>query len=986
MKKLLKTSLALLSLCGCIGTSSLLNGKYFNQEVETIASDKMISDDEFISVPNFLYSGKGFILEFTYEIPSKETNVQYCFMDEEDGWHRLTVHFTFTFKTDGSITTSIGHLFKIDGHQYFQVMFSELSNYLNRNSGEAADGTENLNGLYIINNDVSFNPVKVEVITSGVNAYPGAEVRNDEILGLNFKAYLPQIISGATYGMCIVPSSYLKGANGDYKAAFTSAGKNFLDLTCNPLALTSSDPIYKTFGNGYYIQASIINILEENYQVPFVAIPYYVLNGKTIYGNLIQNTRISYYEACLKFKNSNQFSYAFDKVKREVENVIYKCENHVTKVLLSNNIKAYFPYNTEKVFKNADLPVDLKTENVMYCAKNEIERGQVVVNVPSNFNKKYFVSVEPFVNTQNSSIRIESKNINIEQQLYQNVKTNWRVADQQQTKWYPDGKTIPNLPLGYVPDALLPFDVAFDANENIFTSDNGNNNAISYTVKVPDNAIAGEYKSKIVIQIRGEGTLALPITLNVFDFKLPEENKAKHFINVNTSETKALYGSAAGSITSTYNQSAYAMLRDRHISGGPVGATCWQINDLPAYIEKVKELAADPKTSMYLLPNSSREVSMDVKIKKSLTKTETVTLDNLLVYEVTDRNYSDTIVLPGLKTILRELVKASTNNLDLLKKGLFYFPQADEPGNNAAKQLQNVFCENALKRTIDELLKETSLFEGKDNVKTSLKNLFYIVTSYPKEYLNGSKITGNDLKSITPASGYESACKACYCDSVSSVTYREMSGYCPTYDSYQPDIKDVANIGYSYLTSRIGNPDYHIWWYGCIQPIAPYPSLFVNGNLIQKRANSWCQYNTGIEGELYYMCNRTQKYENGVSYPLTEQEILEGGATYEETYGDGNLLYPVHRMYGEFDPNLYWLSSLRLDNIAEALDDYNYLAFAGEMIEKLTDSTQQTTYKNQLKNLMNQIGPTPGRNTTDSSLLFNNRVLLGNLIVELSKK
>ena len=390
MKKLLKTSLAFFTLCSCVSVSSLINGKHFNEEVETIASDKMIAKEQFVSVSNFLFSGKGFILEFTYEIPATDTTIRYCFMDEASDWHRLTDHFNMTFKSDGSITTSIGHLFKIDGHQYFQVMFSELADYLNKGYGEVANGTENLNGLYIINNDVSFNSVKAEVISSGINAYPNAEVRNDEILGLNFKAFVPEIIADAKYGMCIVPSSYLKGITDDYRTAFAVEGKKVVDLTCNPIQLTSNDPIYKTFGNGYYIQASIINILEENYQVPFVAIPYYILNGKAVYGNLILNTKTSYYKKCLEFKNSSKYALSLDKVKKEVDNVIYKCENHITKTQISSNIKAYFPYNTEKVFKSAALPEELKTENIMYCAKNEDEIPLLIQEESKiNSNEKY---------------------------------------------------------------------------------------------------------------------------------------------------------------------------------------------------------------------------------------------------------------------------------------------------------------------------------------------------------------------------------------------------------------------------------------------------------------------------------------------------------------------------------------------------------------------------------------------------------------------
>jgi len=982
VKKLVKASLVLLSVCGCITFASLNSIKNSKEPTQVAASDKMIGGESFVSVSNFGYSGKGFIMEFTFVKPSKQTTQTFSFMNNTSSWVRLTEQLKMTFKTDGTVAVTVGHIFNIDGTYYYQLMFSDLLNYLNKSAGEVADGTETLNSLYIQNNDVSLQPVSTQLISTGMNAYPVSSVREDVNPGLTFKAYVPNLLSNVKYGMMIVPSSYLKDAEGDYKKYFIDNSINVLDLECEPIALTSSDPIYKTFGSGYYLQGSIVNIREDNYQTPFVAIPYYESSGQRVYGNLIRNAKTNYYKKCLEFKASSKYLTAIDTVKEEVNNVIYKSEHHVTKVSLGSNIKAYFPHNTDKVFKVDALPEELVTENVMYSAKNETERGQVIINVPSNFAKKYFVTMDPLVNVEDSSAVISPDNIKLEQQLYQDVKTNWSVGGSTPKSWYPDNAPNNNLQLGYTPDALLPFDVAYDSNENILTGENGSNNAISYTINVPKNAKAGEYKSKIVIRISGEGTLALPISLNVFDFNLPDENKAKQTITINTSETKALYGSSADGIDTIYNQSAYSILEERGISGGGVPESCWATSDIPAYIAKAKEYAADPKIASYYLPNPSMNVGLDVKVKKTSFSSETLSIDDLPVYRAHDENYNATIVLPGLKTILRELIKASTNELDLLKKGAFYFPQADEPGNNTDKHLQNILCENVVKRCIDELLLE-DLWANKSGVKESLKKLPYLVTSYPRGKMKDGLGT---IQQVTVHEGYETACNICYCDSIDAIKYSKVTGYCPTYESFQHDIKDVSKYGYADLMNMINDPDYTVWWYGCIQPITPYPCLFVNGNLIQKRANTWTMYKMGIEGELYYMANRTQRYFDSTSYPMSEEQILAGEAYYEGAYGDGSLMYPVHRMYGKYDKNLYWLSSLRLDNIAESIDDYNYIAYADEMIKALTEGDEKTAYASRLNTLLSSVGNGPGRNTTNHDYFNEQRFELGNLVAELSKK
>lgn len=977
MNKILKTSIAFLALASSVVFTSLNVTKNRTESLQVVAKDQQIMGDLFVTVDNFLYSGKGFLMEFEYGVPTQKTEMPFSLMNFANDWHRLTDTFYITFNSDGSISTPIGHIFEIDGHHYFQLMFSDLSGHIN--TVEGATGTEKVDGFYISENTVEFNAISTDLISTDMNAYPVSEIRNNLVQGLTFKAFTPKLVNNAKYGMMIVPSSYIAGVEGDYKEYFECSDIPYIDLECSPLALQSSDPIYKAFGSGYSFKGSIVNIKEDNYQIPFVAIPYYELDNHYVYSNFIRNTKSSYYEKCKEYKNSDKFDDALDEVKEEIDNVIYKCEHHVTKTQLGD-IKAYFMSNAEKVFKDALLPDELVTENVMYSAKNEAERGQIIINVPFQGNKEYFASFEPFVNSNDSSQVISADNVKIEQQLYQNVKTNWSVGSSQSSKWYPDGVRNYDLPLGYVPDALLPFDVAFDSKRNILTGENGANNALSYTINVPKDVASGEYKSKIVIKISGYGTLALPVTLNVFDFTLPDENKAKQIIIVNTGETKALYGETAGNVSSAHNLAAYDMLKERNISGGQVPATCWATSDIENYIKVAKKYVNDDNIGAYFLPNSYTNISLDIKVKKSTFSSDIISLEKLSVYRAGDVNYDATIVLPGVKTTLREIVKASTNDCDLLKKAVFYLPQADEPGNKKEKQFQNVLCQNVISRCIDELLLE-DLFTGKEKVKESLRKVGYIVTSYPRECLDGSYY--QSIVSVAPKSGYEELCACCYCSSLSDLHYTTMKGYCPTYDSYQYDIANVGNSGYSYLMNHVNDPDFTIWWYSCIQPISPYPSMFINANLIQKRVNTWTMYQMGIKGELYYMCNRTQEYTDSTSIPRSEEEILAGKATYEGTYGDGNLMYPVHRMLGMYDPSLYWLSSLRLDNIAESIDDYNYIAYAYELIDNMANSD---SYRAQLDELIDSVNDGPGRNTTDVKFFNDQRIALGNLLAELENK
>jgi len=143
-----------------------------------------------------------------------------------------------------------------------------------------------------------------------------------------------------------------------------------------------------------------------------------------------------------------------------------------------------------------------------------------------------------------------------------------------------------------------------------------------------------------------------------------------------------------------------------------------------------------------------------------------------------------------------------------------------------------------------------------------------------------------------------------------------------------------------------------VWEYSCVQPVAPYPSYIINAPMIRTRSNRWRHFRLGIQGEFYYCLNRSSKRQNSTDIPLTEEQTLNGGADYEGAYGDGVLMYPVHDMYSYADRNLYWFSSLRLENISEANDDLNYLYYAKELIAASSSEASLTSSLNTIVDTM----------------------------------
>lgn len=980
-KKILSSSVILFT--ATLGLIAASVG-YVENPYVSLAEGQMIDDSSFVSVENFAFSGKGISMEFTFAQPAVKKTNTFSFMHD---WDRLTTRFTMTFNTDGKVDCTIGKVYKFGENYVFQLMLADLQNYLNKSPGEEADGTETLNSIYINDCNVHLDVINTTTIESTINLYPEAEIRDAYLPGLKFRAFVPSFRTTIQYGMVIAKYEdvALCDVGTDYITYLTNNSLEFLDLECKPSQIKSSDPFYSVYGAGYSFQASITHIKQDNYYTEFVAIPYEMIGGGIKYGNMFKSAHTNYYDTCVKMKNSSSFSSLQETTKTEINNVIYKCENHTLK-LQTTNVKAYFAENTDNIIKHRDLLANLELKGVMSAAKNEKESGQLVLHVEEDIQKKFYVNFEPFVNEDRTQV-IPSSNVSISKQMYQNVKSNWRIVnDQKNTGWYPNDYVEGDLPLGYYPDALLPFEDAVYSKENILTNIGGGNNAISFTINVPKDIKAGLYTSKIVIRIEDEGNIVLPVELTVHDFTLPDENKFVYNIIVNTSELKALYGDSGSSMDSPYYQAAYNLLKENGVSGGSVPATYWSENDTDNYIAKLKELAVDPKISNYFLPNSYEPVTCDVDYTYKTgtiiptTKTETVHLDGLSVYCAKDTLYgsgTSSVVLPGLESRLEAIARASTNEVNLFKKGVFYFPQSDEPGNRKDKAIQNILCENVLKRSI-EYVSSLDIFDGKEEVKQAMQNLKFVVTSYPRELLNGG------LETITKIYNCSSSCSLCYCNSANEVKYRHLTGYCPTYESFQTGIK--KDMGRDALLKMIDDPEYKVWWYSCIQPVSPYPSLFINAKMIRFRANKWLGYAYGIEGELYYMANRTQAHDFEIDIPKTEEEILAGEAIYEGTYGDGLLMYPVHSVYGKVDPSIYYIPSIRLLNISEGADDYNYLAYAGELINAISDSSTRSLYKQRLSSIINNVSSSPVGATVDGSVLIRERNNLASLIVELQTR
>ena len=129
--------------------------------------------------------------------------------------------------------------------------------------------------------------------------------------------------------------------------------------------------------------------------------------------------------------------------------------------------------------------------------------------------------------------------------------------------------------------------------------------------------------------------------------------------------------------------------------------------------------------------------------------------------------------------------------------------------------------------------------------------------------------------------------------------------------------KYVANLDKVAEARALGT---QVWWYTCCGPRHPYSNWFIEYPAVEARLLMGEQaFFSETEGYLYYQLSRWvhQQYKDPIRKPITDGPLTDWDPHSYKTYnGDGSVFCP-----GPEGP----LSTIRLENIRDGLEDYEYL-------------------------------------------------------------
>lgn len=430
-----------------------------------------------------------------------------------------------------------------------------------------------------------------------------------------------------------------------------------------------------------------------------------------------------------------------------------------------------------------------------------------------------------------------------------------------------DAPTTASMETGWYPDALIPIDVRIKAGENTIAG--GTNQGFWINVDIPSDVPAGTYTGVIKVLLDTK-YCELPLTVQVHNLTMPEtmHNQLAFGLWYNYIDEFGEYESVDNTLYENY----YNFLVDKRVT--PYDIPTKGYSSASEYADYLVQYAKNPRVSSYNLPYKAVE-------KKFL----------LWTYNVIDKDYMIEI-LTAMAKKNKELWDSGDHETDLFEKAIVYaWEITDEPTDGKAYQIKqcdvNVTeAKNAVK----------ALLEGYPELQESLMNIKHVVTR--QEY-------STDFEGDDENGGIQTWCLY--------VNQYEASGFA--------DIMEERRNN----TGRVNGEDF--WWYHCQDPGNPYPSFFIDDNLISTRTITWMQKHYDVTGYLEWCVNFWQK-NTGSAYE--RRDIWSDPASYNGKNGDGQLIYSGSK-YGLNEP----ISTLRLESTREANEDYEYLWMFEKRIAEL---------------------------------------------------
>lgn len=514
-------------------------------------------------------------------------------------------------------------------------------------------------------------------------------------------------------------------------------------------------------------------------------------------------------------------------------------------------------YSTAKVGQDPDTNGNFTVKDArldVSMMKNETEGGQIIITAHKDVNSFSLTGGE-LKNADGDVFPLE--NVDIYQQKYIKLTTK---TDFNGT--YMIGE--------YVPDMLLPMDIAESYNENTIKA---NNNQGIYVEFDSSGVKDGIYTGSFELDIDGEKT-NIPVSVNVWDIEYEGRRSFKScFVMYQSSLLRGEYDNSDETVNKYID-----FFLDYKIN------TCLhnkKRNDFNAYGEEWLESVVRTKDNL-----NYNSVYIPYQFPPSY---------------VAYRGGTTTNETEVCLQYVTALAKISTPEDCYVDYAYFYPFELDEADidtvANRAANAERMLSEGG---EVDQMLSLAVERLRADNEFLALGE------TYGNEFLE--HVLESVLKIPTL---------------FTNVNFVEewVDGYNASFCPY------LSVFGNGHVTDHYAaaaeKRDTEVWAYTCVGPNYPYPTFHLDDYNLGTRISGWMEKYYGIDGYLYWASTNLHNSDNWYQFV----NPYEDGTRYSGADGDGYLVYPG-KYYGSASP----LPSLRLVAYRDSMDDYDMLCVYEQLL------------------------------------------------------
>lgn len=553
-----------------------------------------------------------------------------------------------------------------------------------------------------------------------------------------------------------------------------------------------------------------------------------------------------------------------------------------------------------------------------------------------------------------------------------------------------------NITQGYVPDALLPMDVAVAYGENVIFG--GQNQAVWAELYVPKDQAAGVYTGNFTVKT-DYSEYFLPVSVKIYDYTLADEVHTATKFGISDRSLGIGELDCSYEMAKTY----YDFLLEHKISATslPYG-NMWKSNP-ERFFDDVEQYTLDPRCSCIGIPynRTNDTVTVEVRADGFMALGEDSGKSDNKQSQVSVINWSE------LEDLFMRFVDQSvTRGVDLFKKASTYISLFDEFDQyDVLTSIKNTNC------AVYNLTRLNNLVAATSEVVSSLHYTGGVVTRYKTVvFSEDAGIATYKVEEVTPATFATDMTKDEFAEfktsvaksagAVRNVTVGAGTGECAKYVLEHTDTSFCESIrhlfiDYEYIKNNDGtvfsgdflgetyekiswskiNEVYHSatgndkWIYTAATPRAPYATYHIDDNLLSARWLSWQMYQKGVTGNLFWVSNLYEYSINGNNditpkhtNILLSQDMYSDPLRFPDAYGDGFLTYPG-RNYGVKGP----IGSIRLKAARDGIEDFDILyALESSYAENgVTSAEFDALYSSIID----------GMNTKDAGLVYDNDYL-----------